>query len=115
MVRIAGIDLVKTKKIGYSLTKIYGIGLKSAKIILKNATVNFDLITKNLTNNNIRDIRKILEIEYCIGSNLKRKVNLYIKALTEINCYRGQRHRLQLPLRGQRTRTNARTRYKIKK
>lgn len=110
MVRIAGIDLSKTKKIEYALTKIYGIGIMSAKNILKKAQINFNTITNNLTDQNIRDIREILEIKYTIETNLKRKVTLNIKSLAEINCYRGNRHRLQLPLRGQRTRTNARNR-----
>jgi len=110
MVRIAGIDLPKTKRIEYALTKIYGIGIMSAKIILEKAQINVDVRTNDLTDENISNIREILEAEYIVESDLKRKVSLNIKRLGEINCYRGKRHRLQLPLRGQRTRTNARTR-----
>lgn len=115
MVRIAGIDLPKTKRIEYALTKIYGIGIMSAKTILKKAQVNADVRTNDLTDENVSNIREILEAEYIIESDLKRKVSLNIKRLGEINCYRGKRHRLQLPLRGQRTRTNARTRRGSKK
>jgi len=110
MVRIAGIDLPKTKRIEYALTKIYGIGIMSAKIILEKAQINVDETDENISN-----IREILEAEYIVESDLKRKVSLNIKRLGEINCYRGKRHRLQLPLRGQRTRTNARTRRGSKK
>jgi small subunit ribosomal protein S13 len=115
MVRIAGIDLPRTKRIEYALTKIYGIGVMSAQTILTKANVNFDIRTNNLTDENVSSIREILESEYIVESDLKRKVSLNIKRLSEINCYRGKRHRLQLPLRGQRTRTNARTRRGSKK
>jgi small subunit ribosomal protein S13 len=109
MVRIAGIDLLKTKKIEYSLTKIYGIGLISSQAILKKANIDFNTKTSDLTNSNISSIREILENEYLVESDLKRKISLDIKRLLEINCFRGKRHRQQLPVRGQRTRTNSRT------
>jgi small subunit ribosomal protein S13 len=115
MVRIAGIDLPTNKKIEYSLTKIYGIGLTSAQAILTKANVNFSKRTHELTSQNITSIRQILDTEYLIESDLKRKISLDIKRLHEINCLRGKRHRQQLPLRGQRTRTNARTRRGQKK
>lgn len=115
MVRIAGIDLPKTKRIEYALTKIYGIGVVSSQKILAKANIDFNIRTNNLTDENVSSIREILESEYLVESDLRRKVSLNIKRLSEINCYRGKRHRLQLPLRGQRTRTNARTRRGSKK
>jgi small subunit ribosomal protein S13 len=115
MVRIAGIDLPKTKRIEYSLTKIYGIGIVSSRNILTKANVDFDIRTNDLSDANVSSIREILESEYIVESDLKRKISLNIKRLFEINCYRGKRHRQQLPLRGQRTRTNARTRRGSKK
>jgi small subunit ribosomal protein S13 len=110
MVRIAGVDLQKNRQIGYSLTKIYGIGLISSQTILTKANIEFRIKTNNLSDENISNIREILESEYRVESDLRRKINLDIKRLSEINCLRGKRHRKQLPLRGQRTRTNARTR-----
>ena len=115
MVRIAGIDLPKTKRIEYALTKIYGIGLSSSQNILKKANVDLNTRTNELSDENIISIRKILQSKHLVESELKRKINLNIKRLSEINCYRGKRHREQLPLRGQRTRTNARTRRGSKK
>lgn len=115
MVRIAGIDLPKTKRIEYALTKIYGIGLSSSQNILKKANVDLNTRTNELSDENIISIREILESKHLVESELKRKINLNIKRLSEINCYRGKRHREQLPLRGQRTRTNARTRRGSKK
>lgn len=115
MVRIAGIDLPKTKRIEYALTKIYGIGLSSSQNILKKANVDLNTRTNELSDENIISIREILQSKHLVESELKRKINLNIKRLSEINCYRGKRHREQLPLRGQRTRTNARTRRGSKK
>ena len=115
MVRIAGIDLQKTKKIEYALTKIYGIGLVSARAILIKANIKRDIRTNELTDINVSTIREILENDYLVESNLKRKITLDIKRFSEINCLRGKRHRLQLPLRGQRTKTNARARRGSKK
>jgi small subunit ribosomal protein S13 len=115
VVRIAGIDLPKTKKIEYALTKIYGIGLVSAQSILIKAKIDLNIRTKELTDTNVSVIREILESEYLVESDLKRKTSLNIKRLSEINCLRGKRHRQQLPLRGQRTRTNARSKRGSKK
>jgi small subunit ribosomal protein S13 len=115
MVRIAGIDLPRVKRVEYSLTKIYGIGVASAREILTKANINFDIRTNELTDENVSMIREILEEDYMVESDLKRKISLNIKRLSEINCFRGKRHRQQLPLRGQRTRTNARTRRGLKK
>jgi len=115
MVRIAGIDLPKRKRIEYALTKIYGIGVVSSRNILIKANIDFNIRTNDLTDEDISSIREILETGYVVESDLKRKVNLNIKHLFEINSYRGKRHRQKLPLRGQRTRSNARTRRGIKK
>jgi small subunit ribosomal protein S13 len=115
MVRIAGIDLPKAKRIEYSLTKIYGIGVTSARSILTKANIDFNTRTNELTDSNVSSIREILDNDYILESELKRKISLSIKRLSEINCFRGKRHRQQLPLRGQRTRTNARTRRGLKK
>ena len=115
MVRIAGIDLPATKRIEYALTKIFGIGLVSSQEILERADIDAYTRTKDLTDENIISIREILEASYLVESDLKRKVSLNIKRLSEINCTRGRRHRAQLPLRGQRTRTNARSRRGSKK
>lgn len=115
MVRIAGIDLPRTKRVEYGLTKIYGIGIVSAQNILLKAKISFDTRINNLTDENVSLIREILENNYIVESDLKRKVSLNIKRLSEINCYRGKRHRQQLPLRGQRTRTNGRTKRGTKK
>jgi small subunit ribosomal protein S13 len=109
MVRIAGIDLEKNKQISYALTKIYGIGLVTSKNILQKANIPFSIRSNDLNDQNISSIRDILESHYIVESNLRRKINLNIKRLSEINCIRGKRHRQHLPLRGQRTRTNART------
>lgn len=115
MVRIAGIDLPKNKQIEYGLTKIYGIGIVSSQNILNKAKINFNILPNDLSDENISSIREILESEYFVESDLRRKINMNIKRLSEINCTRGRRHRQQLPLRGQRTRTNARTRRGSKK
>jgi small subunit ribosomal protein S13 len=115
VVRIAGIDLPKTKRVEYALTKIYGIGIVSAQAILLKAEIDLNTRTTDLTDANISLIREILESDYLVESDLKRKTSLEIKRLSEINCVRGIRHRKQLPLRGQRTRTNARTRRGSKK
>lgn len=115
MVRIAGIDLPRTKRIEYALTKIFGIGIVSAQEILEKANIDPNVRTNDLTDENVSKIREVIEADYEVESNLRRKVSLNIKRLSEINCVRGRRHRQQLPLRGQRTRTNARSRRGSKK
>ena len=109
MVRIAGIDLEKNKQIAYALTKIYGIGIITAKRILQQAKIPLTIRANDLNDQNISSIRTILEANYIVESDLRRNINLNIKRLSEINCIRGKRHRQHLPVRGQRTRTNART------
>ena len=115
MVRIAGIDLPRTKRIEYALTKIFGIGIISAQEILEKASIDPNIRTNDLTDENVSKIREVIEANYQVESDLRRKVSLNIKRLSEINCGRGRRHRQQLPLRGQRTRTNARSRRGSKK
>ena len=110
MARIAGIDLPKDKRVEVGLTYIYGIGLKSSQKILAAAKVNPDTRVKDLTDEEEKSIRKVIDESYKVEGDLRREVALNIKRLTEIGCYRGIRHRRGLPVRGQRTKTNARTR-----
>lgn len=116
MVRFIGIDLPRKKKINYSLTYIHGIGLTSANKILEIAKINPNIRTENLTTEQIIIIRNILDqMNLKLEGDLRRFNGLNIKRLIEINCFRGKRHRTSLPVRGQRTRTNARTRRGSKK
>ncbi len=110
MARIAGVDLPREKRVEVALTYIYGIGNTKAKQILKEADVNPDTRVKDLTEREITKLRDIIEKRHKVEGDLRREVSLNIKRLTEIGCYRGIRHRRGLPVRGQRTRTNARTR-----
>ena len=115
MARIAGIDLPREKRIEIGLTYIYGIGRKSANDILKAANVNPDTRVKDLTEAEEAALREAIDKHYTIEGDLRREVAMNIKRLTEIGCYRGVRHRRGLPVRGQRTKTNARTRKGPKK
>ena len=115
MARIAGIDLPREKRVGIALTYIFGIGRKSANDILKLANVNPDTRVKDLTEDQEAALRDVIDKNYTIEGDLRREVALNIKRLTEIGCYRGMRHRRGLPVRGQRTKTNARTRKGPKK
>lgn len=110
MARIAGIDLPREKRVEIGLTYIYGIGVTSSNKILKEAGINPDTRVKDLTDEEVNKIRKIIDEHYKVEGDLRREVALNIKRLTEIGCYRGLRHRRSLPVRGQRTKTNARTR-----
>jgi small subunit ribosomal protein S13 len=110
MARIAGIDLPREKRVEIGLTYIYGIGVSSSRRILEKANVNPDIRVKDLTDEQVNQIRKVMDEEYKVEGDLRREVALNIKRLTEIGCYRGIRHRRGLPVRGQRTKTNARTR-----
>ena len=110
MARIAGIDLPREKRIEIGLTYIFGIGRKSANDILKMAGINPDIRVKDLTEDQEAALRDVIDKNYTIEGDLRREVALNIKRLTEIGCYRGIRHRKSLPVRGQRTKTNARTR-----
>ena len=110
MARISGVDIPNAKRVEIALTYIYGIGLKSARDILAKTGVNPDTRAKDLTEEDIAKLRDEIENHYTVEDELRREVQLNIKRLTEINCYRGIRHRKGLPVRGQRTKTNARTR-----
>jgi len=110
MARIAGVDIPNAKRVEIALTYIYGIGRKSANDILAKTGVNPDTRAKDLTEDEVAKLRDEIENNYVVEGDLRRDVNLNIKRLVEINCYRGTRHRKGLPVRGQRTKTNARTR-----
>ena len=115
MARIAGVDLPREKRVEIGLTYVYGIGRKSANDILAKAGVNPDISVKDLTEDEEARIREVIDGGYTVEGDLRREVALNIKRLVEINCYRGTRHRKGLPCRGQRTKTNARTRKGPKK
>ena len=115
MARIAGIDLPKDKRIEIALTYIFGIGRKSAKDILAQTGVNPDIRVKDLTEADENKLREVIDEHYTVEGDLRRAVALDIKRLSEIGCYRGLRHRKGLPVRGQRSKTNARTRKGPKK
>ncbi len=115
MARIAGVDLPKDKKIEIALTYIYGIGPSSAKKILGEAGIDSTIKSSNLTESDIVKIRGILDRDYTVEGDLRRDITMHIKRLMDIGSYRGLRHRKGLPARGQRTRTNARTRKGPKK
>ena len=110
MARIAGVDLPREKRVEIGLTYIYGIGRKSANDILAKTGINPDTRAKDLTEDDVAKLRDEIENSYTVEGDLRRDVALNIKRMVEINCYRGIRHRKGLPVRGQRTKTNARTR-----
>ena len=111
MVRLIGVDLPQNKKVEYALTYIHGIGLTSAKKIIESSRINSDIKVSGLTTEQIVALRQTLEdIDLKLEGDLRRFNGLNIKRLNEINCHRGKRHRNSLPVRGQRTRTNARSR-----
>ncbi len=110
MARIAGVDLPKNERIEIGLTRIFGIGRPLSQKILAEAQVDRNIRVKDLKDDDAVKIRAIIERDYRVEGDLRRDVSMNIKRLTDIGCYRGTRHRLGLPLRGQRTKTNARTR-----
>lgn len=110
MARIAGIDLPREKRVEIGLTYIYGIGLPSSQKILAKTGINPDTRIKDLTDEEVNKLREIIDAEYTVEGDLRRQVALDIKRLMEIGCYRGVRHRKGLPVRGQNTKNNARTR-----
>jgi small subunit ribosomal protein S13 len=110
MARIAGVDLPRTKRVEIGLTYIYGIGRKRSNDILGAAGVSGDVRVKDLTEEDVRSISKVIEDVGGVEGDLRKEISLNIKRLMEIGCFRGLRHRRNLPLRGQRTRTNSRTR-----
>jgi small subunit ribosomal protein S13 len=115
MARIAGVDLPREKRIEIGLTYVYGIGRKSASDILAATGINPDIRVKDLTEEDATKLREYIDHNYVVEGDLRRNVALNIKRLVEIGCYRGVRHRKGLPVRGQRTKTNARTRKGPKK
>ena len=110
MARIAGVDIPNNKRVEIALTYIYGIGRKSANDILAKTGINPDTRAKDLTEDEVAKLRDEIENSYTVEGDLRRDVAMNIKRMVEINCYRGIRHRQGLPVRGQRTKTNARTR-----
>ncbi|NLC39767.1 MAG: 30S ribosomal protein S13 [Clostridiaceae bacterium] len=109
MARIAGVDLPRDKRVEIGLTYIYGIGKKTSKSLLAQININPDTRIKDLTEDEVNKIRSIIDSQCVVEGDLRREVQLNIKRLMEIGCYRGLRHRKGLPVRGQKTKTNART------
>ena len=110
MARIAGVDIPRDKRVEIALTYIYGIGVSQSRKILAKNQINPDTRVKDLTDDEVNKIRETIDTEFMVEGDLRREVSLNIKRLIEIGCYRGFRHRRGLPVRGQRTKTNARTR-----
>ena len=110
MARIAGVDIPREKRVEISLCYIYGIGLTTSRKILEKTRISPDTRVKDLTEEQVNRLREVIDREHKVEGDLRREVDMNIKRLIEIGCYRGMRHRRNLPLRGQRTRTNARTR-----
>lgn len=110
MARIAGVDLPRNKRVEVGLTYIYGVGLATSQEILKSSGINPDVRIKDLSEEEVIRLRDVIDRDYVVEGDLRREIGLNIKRLQEIGCYRGLRHRRNLPVRGQRTRTNARTR-----
>jgi len=115
LARIAGVDLPREKRVEIGLTYIFGVGRTRSNEILAKTGVNPDTRIRDLTDDEISKLRDIIEKEYVVEGDLRRDIALNIKRLMEIGCYRGRRHRMGLPVRGQRTKTNARTRKGPKK
>lgn len=115
MARIAGVDLPRDKRVEVSLTYIYGIGLSTSQDILNTTGINADTRVKDLSEAEVNQLREIIDQNYVVEGDLRREVGLNIKRLQEIGCYRGLRHRRNLPAHGQRTRTNARTRRGVRR
>ena len=110
MARIAGVDLPRNKRIEIALTYIYGLGRHAARVVLTEAQISLDKKSDDLDENDVRKIRDAIEQHYRVEGDLRRDVQLSIKRLVDLGAYRGMRHRRNLPVRGQRTHTNARTR-----
>jgi small subunit ribosomal protein S13 len=110
MARIAGVDLPRTKRVEIGLTYIFGIGRDRSNLILKDAGVSGDIRVKDLSEDDVRKISRVIEEQGGVEGDLRKEISMNIKRLMEIGCYRGMRHRRGLPVHGQRTRTNARTR-----
>ena len=115
MARIAGVDLPRDKRVEYALTYIFGIGLPSSQKILQMTGINPDTRAKDLTDDDVAKLRDVIEHNFVVEGDLSRDIQMDIKRLVDIGCYRGRRHRLGLPVRGQNTKNNARTRKGPKK
>ena len=115
MARIAGVDLPRDKRVEIGLTYIYGIGLTRSQEVLAKTNISPDIRVKDLTDAQVATLREVVENDYQIEGDLRRWESMNIKRLMDIGCYRGRRHRLGLPVRGQRTRTNARTRRGVRR
>jgi small subunit ribosomal protein S13 len=115
MARIAGVDIPREKRVEVALTYIYGVGLSSSQKILKQTSINPDTRVRDLTEDQVNRLREVIDRTYKVEGDLRREVALNIKRLIEIGSYRGMRHRRNLPVRGQRTKTNARQRRGPKK
>ena len=115
MARISGVDIPRNKRVEVSLTYIYGIGISSSRSILEEAEVNPDTRVRDLAESEVMRLRQVIDRDYTVEGDLRREVAMNVKRLTEIGCYRGLRHRRHLPVHGQRTKTNARTRKGPKK
>ena len=110
MARIAGVDLPKKKRVEIGLTYIYGIGLTSSQKIIEKLNLDPNILTDDLTQDQVNSIRKVIDNEYKVEGELRTEISMNIKRLMDLGCYRGLRHRKSLPVHGQRTSTNARTR-----
>lgn len=115
MARIAGVDLPREKRVEVGLTYIYGVGLATSQEILRNTGINPNTRVKDLAEEEVTRLREIIDRDYVVEGDLRREIGLNIKRLQEIGCYRGMRHRRSLPVRGQRTRTNARTKRGVRR
>lgn len=115
MARIAGVDLPRDKRVEIALTHIFGIGLKTSQDILAATGINPDTRARDLTEDEVAKLREYIDKNHLVEGDLRREISLNIKRLVEIGCYRGRRHRLGLPVRGQNTKNNARTRKGPKK
>lgn len=115
MARIAGVDIPRDKRVEISLTYIYGVGRTTSQKILEATQIDPNLRVRDLDENQLTRLREYIDRNYMVEGDLRREVNMNIKRLMEIGCYRGLRHRRNLPVRGQRTRTNARTRRGVKR
>jgi small subunit ribosomal protein S13 len=115
MARIAGVDLPRDKRVEIGLTYIFGIGLTTSQRILKTTGIDSDIRVKDLADEEVVRLREVIDREYVVEGDLRRELGLNIKRLQEIGCYRGLRHRRNLPVHGQRTRTNARTKRGVRR
>jgi small subunit ribosomal protein S13 len=113
--RIAGVDLPREKRVEVALTYIYGVGNARSRLVLSSTAVNPDTRVKDLTESEVARLREYIDREFKVEGDLRREISMNIKRLTEIGCYRGLRHRKNLPVRGQRTKTNARTKRGLRK